>query len=342
MQMALPDGKYPDAERRQAMFRNVQERLAALPGVVDVGVTSSLPLSGGQGDMFFRVGGRAAQPDEGYDFDFTFASPGYFSAMGVPLRRGRAFERADDAASASRVALISESLARDFFKGEDPLGRQLVQKDQAWEIVGVVGDVQARALGRRIQPMVYLPFAFSWNGTASVVARTSVDPMTLAEPVRRAVLSLDSEQPLANVRSLSEVISRSLAQRRLVLSLLAGFALSALLLAALGLYGVIAYAVSQRTREIGVRAALGARRSDVLALVVGQGARLACAGIGIGLLGAFALTRVLADQLYGVNATDPATFGTVTVVLLVVALLAAWIPARRAARIEPMTALREG
>lgn len=343
LQMALPDGKYQGPERRASMFQSVVERIKALPGVLDVGVTSSLPLSGGGlSDMFFRVGGRKDQPDEGYDFDFSFVSAGYFKALGVTLRRGRLMERADEVQTALRVALISEGLAREFFKGEDPIGRQLLQNGQAWEIIGVVGDVQARSLGRRVQPMVYLPFAFSGHAVGTIVARTSVEPMSLAETVRRTVLSLDSEQPLANVRPLRAVVARSLAQRRLILALLAGFALSALLLAALGLYGVLAYTVSQRTREIGVRAALGASRRDVLTLMIGEGAKLAGAGIAIGVVGALGLTRVLAGQLYGIESTDPTTFACVTFVLSTVALVAAWIPARRGARIEPMTALREG
>jgi predicted permease len=341
MQLALPDGRYPDAGRRAAMFAGVLERIAALPGVTDVGVTASLPLSGsGPSDTFMQVAGRRDQPAEGYDLDYTFVSPGYFRALGLALLRGRLIERADDAVGAPRVAVVSEGLARALFPGEEPLGRHLVQNGQAWEIVGIVGDVQMRALGRRIQPLVYLPFAFSSNLNGTIAARASVAPSSLAGPVRRAVLALDPDQPLANVRPLSDVVSRSLSERRLVLNLLAGFALSALLLAALGLYGIVAYAVAQRTREIGIRSALGARRRDVLVLVMAQAARLAAVGAMLGIAGALVLTRVLAGQLYGVEATDPPTFAAVTVVLLLVALFAAWVPARRAARIDPMTALR--
>jgi predicted permease len=340
-QLALPDGRYPDSGRRTAMFGGVLERIAGLPGVTDVGVTASLPLSGGPSDTFMTIAGRQDQPAEGYDFDYTFVSPGYFRALAVPLLRGRLIERADDTATSPRVAVVSEGLARAFFAGEDPLGRHLVHNGKEWEIVGIVGDVQMRALGGRVPPLVYLPFTFSPNLKGTIVVRASVSPASLAEPVRRAVLALDAEQPLANVRSLSEIVSRSLTQRRLVLRLLSGFALSALLLAALGLYGVMAYAVTQRTREIGIRSALGARREDVLAMVVGQGVSLAGAGAGLGIAGALALTRVLTGQLYGVEATDPATFAGVTVLLLLVAVVAAWFPAHRASRIDPMTALRE-
>ena len=246
-------------------------------------------------------------------------------------------------AKAPRVASINETLARDFFKGQDPIGQHLVEHGRALEIVGIVGDAQLRSLGRPLTPLFYLPFAFAWDNMGTIVVRTAVTPMSLADAVRRTVAAVDPEQPVANVRSVEEVVSLSIAQRRLALNLIAGFALSALLLAALGLYGVIAYAVSQRTREIGIRAALGAQRRDVLALVVGQGARLAAAGIALGVVGAChagahprepALRRRRRPTRRRSRASRSCCWP--------VALFAAWLPARRAARIHPMTALREG
>lgn len=340
-QLSLPNGRYSNAEQRNAMFRETLDRITALPGVESAGVVGALPLTG-TSDRFFRVVGRVDQPEEGYDSDYVFASPGYFRAIGVPLRRGRLFTSVEESPTAPRVIVVSETLARGFFGDENPIGQHLDQNGQVWEIVGVVGDVQMRSLGRDVPPLVYMPFAFTWSGHGALVIRTSVDPMSLAEPVRRVVQGVDPDQPLANVRPLSELVSRSLAQRRLILNLLAGFAIAAVLLSALGLYGVTAYAVSQRTREIGLRTALGARRADVISLVVGEGARLAFAGALLGILGALGLSRVLRGQLYGIDATDPVTFGVVALLLLGVALLAAWVPARRAARIEPMVALREG
>ena len=206
--------------------------------------------------------------------------------------------------------------------------------------MGVVGDIRLRGLADRIRPLIYRPLAFARFTNRTLVVRTAGAPRALVEPIRRAILAEDPEQPIANARSIEEVIAASVAQRRLVLVVLALFAASAMLLAAVGLYGVIAYAVSQRTREIGVRMAVGASGREVLALFLRQGLRLTGLGIALGLAGALGLTRLLASQLYGVRATDPATFASVSGVLLLVALVASFLPARRAARVEPMNALR--
>jgi putative ABC transport system permease protein len=238
------------------------------------------------------------------------------------------------------VAIVNEAFVRLHFPGEDPIGKGFGEGGETWQIVGVVGDLRMRGLAAPTRPMMYRPLAASPFPDRTLVARTSAPPGTLIEPIRRAVLEADPEQPVANARTLEEVVARSVAQRRLVLGVLVLFAGGALLLAGIGLYGVVAYVVSQRTREIGVRMAVGASRRDVLGLFVGQGMRLAAVGIVLGVAGSAGLTRLLASQLYGVQPTDPATFASVALLLAAVTFAACWLPARRAARLDPMSALR--
>ncbi len=340
MSLSPDNTKYPDGERRAAFCSQIIQRVKALPGVEAAGMAGNLPMSGWN-NTSIGVEGRASQPESGYSTDYDYVGGDVFKALGTPLLKGRAFTEYDNSVRAPRVAILSESLARKTFPNEDPIGRRVRafgEKD-TWEIVGVIGDIRHHGLDSVDCERIYLPQAFCrWSG--SLVVRTKVPPLTLAESVRNEILALDSDQPVSNVRTLEQVVADSVAQRRMMSMLLGLFAVAALLLAAIGLYGVMAYSVSQRTREIGIRMALGAQRDEVLNLVVRQGMKLAILGVIVGLLGASALTRVLTHLLFGVTPRDPMTFAGVTLLLGTVALFACWLPARRAARVDPMVALR--
>lgn len=338
LQLSLAEARYPDNVRRSSFYQRVAERVAAIPGVTAAGLSASLPLTG-VSDQFVRIPGWAGDRDPGYDADYDFCTPDYFRAMGIPLRRGRYFEPGDTAGP-RRVAIINETLARTCFPDEDPIGRQLRYGTDTWEIVGVVGDVRMRRLHRAIPGMVYRPQSTDPWRTATLTVRTAGDPHAFAEPIRKAILELDPDQPVSNVRSLEEVVARSVGDRRLTALLLGLFAGAALALAAVGLYGVIAYAVVQRTRELGIRVALGASRRHILTLVLAQGMVLVVIGLGVGLAGAFGLTPLLQTMLYEIKPADPLSFAAVSALLLLVALFASWLPARRAARVDPMVALR--
>ncbi len=339
MQLSVPDARYPDNAKRVEFFNKVADRVATLPGVTVAGLVDNLPLSGGQSDTFVRIPGWAGDKDPGYDADYAACTPDWFRAMGIPLKAGRAFD-ARDLAPDRRVAIINEAMVRACFPDGNPLGRTLVYNNVAWEIVGVIGDVRARALSRDAQSIVYRPVPTDPWRNATLVVRTSGPPMALAETIRKAIKEIDAEQPVANIRPLTDVVTGSISDRRLTATLLAVFAAAALVLAAIGLYGVIAYAVGQRTREFGIRVALGATKGDVLGLVLRRGLLLTGIGIVAGVAGSLALTGLLSRYLFNVKPTDPVTFIEVSLLLLAVALLASWLPARRAAKVDPMVALR--
>jgi putative ABC transport system permease protein len=342
MQVTLPEKKYPDYERRAAFFERVLERIGSLPGVEAAGVAGTMPLAGWSYSTSFSVIGRREQPASGYATDHDVCTHDYFRAVGIPLRKGRFFDQRDRG-GASRAVVISEALAREHFPNEEPLGQRIHldvlsgKIDEGWEIVGVVGDVRQHGLGEAGRPCVYRQASRS---TGNLVVRTTGAPLAMAESVRKAILEVDPSQPVANVRTMDDVLAASMGQRRFVMTLLGGFAGAALLLAAIGLYGVIAYAVQQRTREIGIRMALGATRRDVVSLVLRQGIKLAGIGVVVGIAAALGLTRVLTKLLYEVKPIDLPIFTGVSLVLLAVALLASWLPARRAAKVDPMVALR--
>jgi putative ABC transport system permease protein len=270
-------------------------------------------------------------------------TPDYFKAMGIPLLKGRAFtdqERAD----APRALIINEALARKYFPGEDPIGKRLgfdeAEKQVWWEVVGVVGNVKHKRLDLEAKPELFFPYEQQPQNFLSMVVRTSQDPGGMAGAVRSQVLSLDPEQPVFDIKTMDERLSKSVSQSRFITLLLAAFSGLALILSAVGVYGVMSYTVTQRTHEIGIRMALGAQAGDVLRLVLGQGMKLTLIGVGLGLAAALLLTRVMASLLYGVTATDPLTFVAVAALLSAVALLACFIPARRALKVDPMVALR--
>ncbi len=339
--VTLPFAKYNDNARTIAFVRQMLERVSTIPGVVAAGVTSTLPMSGGAATGFVIEGRPLADKEPIADIRSVDAN--YFRTLAIPLRAGRTFTERDSE-NAPRVMLINEEMARQHWPNESPIGQRVTMKD--WgeplmgEIVGIVGDVKADGLDADLRPMIYWPYAQFPNNFNNLVIRTAGDPLNIVAAVKANIWSVDAAQPLASLRTMEAVIADSVAPRRFNLSLLGSFAALALLLAAVGIYGMLAYTVTQRTHEIGIRMALGARAADVVKMIVGQGMRLAFMGIGIGLLAAFGLTRLMEKLLFGVRATDPATFVMIPILLVVIALLACSLPARRATKTDPMIALR--
>jgi putative ABC transport system permease protein len=344
--VALPGAKYKDQGFAE-FFRQLKERLEAAPGVQAVGGAINLPLGAsnyGIGRAFIPEG-RPLTVDEASDSSFSTITGDYFRALQIPLLAGRLFELRDNP-EAPKVVIINESAAkRHFGSPAAAIGKRLsIWRDEKFmrEIVGVVGDTKASSLTGESGAQIYVPHAQDpqWNFMAMVI-RTAGDPAGFATTLRREVQALDKDQPIYNLSTMDEVVMNSLGTRRVSMQLFAVFACAALLLAALGIYGVMAYSVTQRTQEIGLRMALGAQKSDVLGLVIRQGMTLTVIGVVVGLAGAFALTRVIGNLLYGVTATDPATFVAIPLLLLLVALLACYLPARRAARLDPTRALAQ-
>jgi putative ABC transport system permease protein len=345
LRVTLPPSRYADGRRIAAFRRQAQERLSALPGVESSTSTSFLPGSGAWNSTEFQIEGRPAPPP-GQERVSSFQKVGadYFRTVRIPVIKGREFS-ADDVEGAPPVAVISETLARMYFPNEDPLGRRVkagaAESAGPWyTIVGVAGDVQRFMLDREMQPMLYVPNQQLFDREAYVIVRVSGDPMAAVPAVRAQIAALDDKLPLYEIKSHERVIADRMAGLRLIAALMVMFGALALMLASVGVYGVMAYAVSQRTREIGVRMALGARPQDVLRLVVWQSLKLAALGLAIGLPVALALGRVMAGALFGIVALEPMTFVGFTLLLTGMALLAAYLPARRAMRVDPMIALR--
>jgi putative ABC transport system permease protein len=344
MDVSIPPARYPSDYDRARFFQRIYERLEELPGVEAAGISSNLPMLGWSSDTFVNVPGRPNQPDPGYNARYNSASGHYFDALGIPLLHGRDFTDRDNFRDAPPVIVINEALAEKIFPGEDPLGKRLrfwsyQGKTLDWEIVGIVGNVRQRQLDDNRLDCLYLPAPFL-TGSVSLVVRTKGTEPALAESIRQEILKLDPEQPVANIRTMDQAISRSLSARRFTLTLLGIFAGAALALAVIGLYGVMAYTVTQRSHEIGIRMALGAEQRDVMRLIVGQGLKLVLLGLALGLAGTLAMTRFIKSMLFGISTTDPITFGSIAVMLTAVALLACWFPARRATKVDPLVALR--
>jgi putative ABC transport system permease protein len=345
LKVTLPKQKYPEEPQRVAFFQQVLEKVKALPGVQAAGATSLVPVSEDDFVLSFEVEDQPPLPNStDPSANFFSVSADYFKAMGIPLLRGRLFNERDTS-DATHVALINETLAQKIFPKQDPIGKRLTfdrrDKNPDWyEIVGVVGDVKNYGLDQATTLQIYEPFTQQTFSSMSLIVRTESDLASLASAIRREVLSLDKEQPISGVVMLTELLSTSVAQRQFAMLLLGVFAVVALLLAAIGIYGVLSYAVTQRTHEIGIRMALGAGQREILRLVVGQGMRLALLGVVIGLAAAFTLMRLLASLLFEVSATDPLTFGSIALLLVGIALVACWVPARRAAQVDPLVALR--
>ncbi len=345
MRVALPEKRYSTSEQRQTFYHEILDRIERLPGVEAAGATAALPISGQGGSGTTTIDTQEVPPDKTTpEADLRPVTPGYFKAIGMTLIRGRFFTDADSAHSAP-VAIIDDSLARTFFHDENPIGKRLRlggrgSKAPWMTIVGVVAHVRYRSLETPSRVQVYWPEAQMPSGAMSLAIRTSVSPLSLVPAVEREVLSVDPNQPVYDIRTMEQLRSQWLAQRFLSLLLVGLFAAIALGLAAVGIYGVMAHSVTRRTHEIGIRMALGAEKRDILKMLVGQGFRLSLVGVIIGIAGALGLTRFLSSLLFGITPTDPATFIAVSLILITVALLACYIPARRAAKVDPMVALR--
>lgn len=339
MEVSLPGRKYPTGDDRARFLQQAFEKIENLPGVKAVGASTGLPMTNLRLQTTVHIPGRADHPEFGYPTQFDNVSGDYFDAMDIPLRYGRVFTQNDDRTDAPRSVVLNQALAKNVFPGENAVGQQLNMNGQMWTVIGVVGDVRHIDLYQEADPRIYVPQAFaSWS--RALIVRTTVPPLSLAKPVREAIQSIDAEQPVAAIRTLEQVIDHSLARQKLMLSLSGFFAALGLLFAILGLYGVVAYLVSQRHREIGVRMALGAKRRDIHSMILGYGLKLSLLGTALGIAGALALTRIISAELFGINATDPAAFAVVSGLLITVALAACYLPARRAAKIHPMEALR--
>ncbi len=346
MKVDLSEVKYPDRERRAAFFDEVMRRVRELPGVRSAAVAGNLPLTYNGDSMTIGVEGVPdPPPGQRPDVIFRAIGPGYFNTMSIPIVGGRDFTDQDNA-DAKDVVVISEKTAQHFWPGQDPIGKRLkpgssTSKSEWREVIGVVKDVRQNDLIAPPKMQMYFTYrqvkAIAAN---ALVIRTTVEPMSLAGSVRNAIWSVDKDQAVADIDTMDHVVAKAVARQRFSMLLLGLFAAVALLLASVGIYGVMSYSVAQRTREIGIRMALGARRADVLQMTVRQGLKLVGAGMILGLAAAFLLTRVMATLLYGISATDPITFAGISLVLLAVAVLASYVPALRATKVDPIIALR--
>ncbi|MGH9401719.1 MAG: ABC transporter permease [Terriglobia bacterium] len=340
MQISLSEVRYSKPATKVSFVERVLDRIDNLPGVRSAAMVTRLPLNPGNSARSITIEGRTAAGED-LSPDYNVATPGYFRTMDIPLLRGRAFNK-HDTANGPPVVIVNEMMARRYWPNANVVGKHIkIGGDKGWrQVIGVVKDVRQHALWESSRPMMYVPYAQDPWPSATIAVRSAIDPTTLVHSVRWVIGTVDKEEPVSNVKTMDKVVSVSIAPKRLNALLLGLFAALALVLGAVGIYGVIAYSVGQRTHEIGVRMALGAQKQDVLWLFSTQGLRLVLAGVGIGIVASLGLTRLMASMLYGVKPTDPLTFITVSLILLGVALLACYIPARRAAKVDPVVALR--
>jgi putative ABC transport system permease protein len=345
LELQLPENGYGEKHQQLALQQQLVQRVGAIPGVQHAATVDFLPFSGNEYNGSFTIEGRPAvnisERPRGF---YRSISADYFPTMGVPLHKGRAFTDSDNA-DAPGVVIINETAARQFWPDQDPIGQRLKRgkpesKNPWLTVVGIVGGVSHTALGVSAQPELYVSCLQNPSPSVTLVARTASDPKSVIPQVRRDVATLDKNLPVSNIRLMNELLASTVAQPRLYTMLIGVFAGLALLLAAIGIYGVMSYAVTQRTHEIGIRMALGAQPRDVLTMIVKQGLLLTLAAIGIGLLASFALTRVLASLLYGVSTTDPLTFIGIPLLLAAVTMLACYLPARKATKVNPLIAMR--
>jgi putative ABC transport system permease protein len=342
---ALPLATYKDQQQHVQFFERALAKIQALPGVQTAAGTFRVPIAG-FATVIFTVQGKPVPTGQAPIADYRTITAGYFQAMGIRLLKGRRFTE-HDSADAPDAVIVNEELARRFWPGEDPIGKRLQVGTEftRWrEVIGVVGNAKLSGLEANTDPAIYVPFPQnSWPNAlrnSFIVLRTTTDPKSLVPAIRRELRGIDPTFPITQIRTMDEIVGDSLSQRRFNTALLALFAFVAVALAAVGIYGVMSYAVSQRTREMGIRIALGARQSDITKLVTSKGARLAALGIAIGVLAAAISSRLMSSLLFGITATDPITFVLTAVLLGIVTLLASYIPSRRAAGTDPISALR--
>jgi predicted permease len=341
MEVILSPQKYGDGGLRRAFLHDVMRRIESLPGVEQAGATNFLPLTGFWGTATFSIEGRPApRPSEEPSADNRVVTERYFRTMGIRLLRGREFDERDRE-GAPPVIIINETMARRYWPNEEPIGAciNLGEGNRA-EIVGVVNDVKSFGLEEKTHPDIYRPYAQAPFRLIAFAVRAGGDPLSLVAAVKNAIYAVDKDQPVFKVITMEKLAAESITLRRVSMLLVGGLSALALILATIGIYGVMSYTISQQRREIGLRLALGAQTSDVLKLVIGQGMKPALFGMIIGLFASFALTRLIKGLLFGVSATDSTTFIVVSILLGGVALVACWIPARRATKVDPMVALR--
>jgi putative ABC transport system permease protein len=344
MRIELPRSRYQNGDQRRQFFGQLLERAQSIPGVQSVGAISQLPLSGYSMMGRFAIEGQPEpEPGKGKAIPIGMVTPGYFQTMQIPIVDGRLFDERDDEKMPA-VAIVNESMAKKFWPGQNPMGKKVGalcnEPDVCRTVIGVVGDIRHEGLGEEAQPEIYVPYRQLSLPNMSLVLRTAADPLMIVAAIRNGVRVLDKDQPVALVQTLDEHISESVLQPRLLTTLLSVFAGLGLVLAAVGVYAMMSYSVSQRRGEIGIRIALGAMKADILRLVVGQAAVLVGLSLAIGLTAALGATRLLRSLLYEVGIWDPLTFGAIVFLLALVAIFAAWLPARRAAKINPLVALR--
>jgi putative ABC transport system permease protein len=346
VRVPLVNHKYAPGPQSVAFYRNVLERIQAIPGVRAVGMANNLPFTGfSTGVDFPAPPNWSGGPGQMFYLETRSVSPGYFQAMGIPLKAGRDFNQADNQKDAPCVRIVNEAMARRYWPGEDPVGRQVpgaCRKNAPALIVGLVGDSKWDSVDSQVDLELFVPYAqipFA-SFLVTFVIRTASNPTDVVAAVRRAIWEVDQDQPVIQVRTMQNVVQESLWRQQLSASMLGIFAAFAVLLAAVGIYGVFSYSVAQRTHEIGIRTALGASGGDILRMVVREGLLLTLTGVGTGILVALALTRLLASLLYGVRPRDPITFVALSLLLTTVALLASYFPARRATKVDPIEALR--
>jgi putative ABC transport system permease protein len=341
--ISLPNQKYATGEQIAAFYTSLLQITRATPGVDSAALINFLPLTGRNYDVTFDIAGQPQRsPADSAHALVRQVDSQALDVLGIVLEKGRVFDE-HDRAGTQQVAIISEAMARRYWPNQDPVGQHIIvpinNEESAWEIIGVARDVRT-GIASVPEPTIYFPFAQAPYRFMDLVVRSQGDPKAMIENLRGAVSRLDPDQPIYGARTLDSLVDQTLAPWRFSMTLLAIFAAMALALAAAGIYATMSYLVAQRTNEIGVRVALGAQPRDVLRLVIGHGAKIALAGLAVGIVAALALTRMIASLLYSMSPTDPVTFAAVALLLAVVALAASYIPARRAMRVDPMAALR--
>jgi putative ABC transport system permease protein len=343
--VSLPKKRYDNTQKRMDFFASAVDRLGQLPGVRSASAVSYLPFNGIAAGTDVQFGGRPpTKPGEELVATIRTVLPGYFRTMGIPLKRGRDFTAADNVTTTPHRFIVNETFARRYLTGEEPIGKQISvsmeNENPFGEIVGVAGDVKEGTLDQEPSPTVYYIHSHLDYGQMVFVLRTENDPAALAEPARKVIQGMDAELPVSQVRTMETVVRQTFASQQFSAVLLGGFSLASLLLAAIGIYGLLAYSVTQRTREIGVRIALGAEHGAITRMVVASGVRMVIIGAVAGLVVALALSGLMRSLLFGIGPRDPLTFIVAPAIFVVVALVAAYVPARRAARVSPMEALR--